>query len=674
MIIFACALILPFRLAAKFLPHAPGTTLEFSGGTSCYFDRELSSLNGGLSKASSAQFYGLDIVGQDVHYSEGGYDIVFTGTLSSAKHLTLPGSAYLEGHAGVTLDGITVISSSNRIGGAVEITNNLTLQNSSAQVGLDLHGALNAPLILNGGSVTLHQNLVLGKQGIISTAGTINTQGYALNLPPVESTWTSTLYLNSNAHVSLAHDTNVSGMWIFGPNHSTSSISGNGHVLDLTTGGTIWVRSGHGLALNDVTIKGLAGESGGWILLEDENSTVSLSNVRLVLDNNFVVTQGGFYLSGADSTVVTKQHLFTFESNGTLTVDGVTCFYDPYTATARGNIRPETADGLNYVSSNGGGVALASSYHDRGTLVFDDASEVLRHDLELSTSRPLVLQGQNSSSITLDGQGHVLHCPATTDVVIDIAANKDVTLKNLLIQGLRSSQIRVGSGGSLTFGDGVFVRLADACSLAENWSISGAVGIDGAGHALTIPSNAEIIVYDNSVCTLCNMTLRGLENRDGIRTSLRTLGAGSRIVLADLTSNFDSNFTFSLGNIDIERDVIFSGSWQTFAYTSTSPLTIQSDSSLLFQNGMTFSYDSAAAAKDKLVFSDRSSVLEFCGASLHTTWTGIRLAGGRVVLDDKVTFSSEARNEAEALELASDVQVRMRAGSVWELHGIMTYE
>jgi hypothetical protein len=54
---------------------------------------------------------------------------------------------------------------------------------------------------------------------------------------------------------------------------------------------------------------------------------------------------------------------------------------------------------------------------------------------------------------------------------------------------------------------------------------------------------------------------------------------------------------------------------------------------------------------------------------LHSTRTGIQLSLGTLIVDDKVTFSSEAKNSGEAMSLKSDLNIRLLGNAALELFG-----
>jgi hypothetical protein len=282
------------------------------------------------------------------------------------------------------------------------------LLNSSTDLEFGLQVQLNKNIVLNNGTIKLGNYLELGDGVSIGNDGVVKCYNHRLSLPQTEATWTSTLYLAEQPNIRLRNKLNLSGMWIFDDENSTSVINGDGNVLDLSSGGTLWIRSGHSVALSDVTLKGLGGNNSGWILFEDENSTLSLSNVTVVMADSMTVTQGSWYVHGGDSTIITRNHLLTFDQNGTLSVDGVTLLYDTLDTPDNTNIRPFAADGLVHVELNGGQVkAAAESSTDFG-LVFDDALMTLARNADIRSDRLLRFRGNSASSITLDGQGFAL--------------------------------------------------------------------------------------------------------------------------------------------------------------------------------------------------------------------------------------------------------------------------
>ena len=588
--------------------------------------------------------------------------------------LRLTGSHLLRCNAGTVLPSISVSGAANRIEGAPSFTSNITLLNSSTDLEFGLQVQLNKNIVLNNGTIKLGNYLELGDGVSIGNDGVVKCYNHRLSLPQTEATWTSTLYLAEQPNIRLRNKLNLSGMWIFDDENSTSVINGDGNVLDLSSGGTIWIRSGHSVALSDVTLKGLGGNNSGWILFEDENSTLSLSNVTVVMADSMTVTQGSWYVHGGDSTIITRNHLLTFDQNGTLSVDGVTLLYDTLDTPDNTNIRPFAADGLVHVELNGGQVkAAAESFTDFG-LVFDDALMTLARNADIRSDRLLRFRGNSASSITLDGQGFALEVARSTTPLLSVDSGKHAIFKNVLLRDLTAESISHGANSSWTFGDKSIIELGNNTDLKYTWSIDGDVTIDGRGRQLKLDIDNALVLQDGAQLTLRNVDLRGLDSRDSVRTTIKMMGPSVRLVLDNVTFGFDNHFTYSLGTIDCYRDVCFTGTWQNFVYTTSSATTVHKGATWFFDRGMTLSYEPSIASRQLITFEDPTASLHLYGSTLHTTWTGLDISSGRLLVSENSVLKTDARNAAEAPLIASSVKAHILAGASLEMRGVVKYE
>lgn len=184
----------------------------------------------------------------------------------------------------------------------------------------------------------------------------------------------------------------------------------------------------------------------------------------------------------------------------------------------------------------------------------------------------------------------------------------------------------------------------------------------GNGHKLTVSKRNPIIVRDGNL-TIQDAIIGGLG--DG---NLRcTFGTG-RITLRDCILILERDYTFTQGGITFDGDVIVTGT-NKFIYSSTVASTINSQGTLYFDQGTNFSYVPTNARRDLLFMTDVSSVLYLNGCTLSTTRTGIRLSRGTILVDNKVTLTSQAQNSGEAMLFSSDVTVNMLAGAVFDMYG-----
>lgn len=203
--------------------------------------------------------------------------------------------------------------------------------------------------------------------------------------------------------------------------------------------------------------------------------------------------------------------------------------------------------------------------------------------------------------------------------------------------------------------------------LTSPLEMRGGCKITGNGYTLKIGSGGSLSVRAGSTLLLDNITLSGVGG-----TNFTCLTNNATVTFRDCNLLLSRAWTFSRGSMLILSDVSFSGTVQ-FNYTTPLTSTIASEGMWYFDQGTTFSYAPARNRKDLLYMDDSTSMLYLNGASLFSTMTGIKLSTGTLVIDNKVTFSTQARNTGEAPILSSNLSVNLLSGSVFDVYGTVRY-
>jgi len=242
-----------------------------------------------------------------------------------------------------------------------------------------------------------------------------------------------------------------------------------------------------------------------------------------------------------------------------------------------------------------------------------------------------------------------------------------------VVRGNNNNEIVVSSAASASSVSSPFtfknVALVFNSNVVVNktWHIDGSCKIYGRDKKLTFGNEGCIKLRPNA-----NLTLQNVHVTDAGDYEVRCMDDSGSITLNKSVLQLSKDFTFSRGSMVFEKDVVISGT-TTFNYTSASASTISSQSTLYLDDGVTFKYDPSSANKNLLVMEDETSALFLNGSTLHVTYTGLHLSDGTLYLDNKVTLSSEARNSGEAVEFASDLNIKMLSGAVADVHGIFKY-
>jgi len=215
--------------------------------------------------------------------------------------------------------------------------------------------------------------------------------------------------------------------------------------------------------------------------------------------------------------------------------------------------------------------------------------------------------------------------------------------------------------------DGIVLVLNTDTIITKDWRLRGNCKVFGNGKKLLFENGAKIELNDQANVEFHDVCFSGLE-----QSNLCCLTDNASITLQDSVLWLSRDFTFSHGSLVFERDVVISGT-VSFEYQSSQVSTIAADSTLYVGPDVAFKYAPIAANKNLLTMEDETSRLYLDGATLHVTYTGLRLSGGTLLLDNKATLSSDARNSGEACEFASDLNLKLLSGAVADIHGIFRY-
>jgi WD40 repeat protein len=141
--------------------------------------------------------------------------------------------------------------------------------------------------------------------------------------------------------------------------------------------------------------------------------------------------------------------------------------------------------------------------------------------------------------------------------------------------------------------------------------------------------------------------------------AIRLASTGSKLTLDNVMFDLGADFQFKQGQIFIHDEVAVTGT-SAFIYQSPAPSYITSGATWSFEYGTTFSvapstasdtfYNGAApyVTNNFIVLADSSSALYLNSCSFKTTFTGLRLAKGMVLFDNRVAVDTMAGVELDA--------------------------
>lgn len=733
------------KVSAAFVFSNGDSRLRFADSTSRFFvDTAITGFNGTLelSDNTSTRVQG---VSNAITFSRGFIDqgtssAFFSGIYdpASTDTIKLTGSHRLRALPGTLLPALTVAGLGNSIEGSPLFTGAITLTDVNTSVTLALQNKLNTSITMNGGTIVLGNQLELCDNVSFTGAGVVDMGLRNLTLPGRDITWTSTLYIVNAAALALSAPFKLSGTWWFGSagsgaqTRSRSVIDGHGMCLDMSMHGTIVVRAGHTLEINNCIIKGLAAQAGagggasggyGFFLMEDQYSTVSFNGCTLHLGANYTLTQGTFYFYGEPSNIELGSYTFSATNNlsgASIKVDNTTLVYDNLTSPDTSNIAQP--DGVSVVTVNNGVVrgrdAIVAIYVD------NPFYQQLRNESISGANRVLNFRGSSASNMTWNGGGCCIQFPRGTSQAgsIVVAAGKTVTLENVVLKDFSSAACSLGVAAALVFGNGVTIELGATEDLSMTWSFTGqstASIIRGVGNVLNLGGLGSNFVgisvglgaaqaAASSTLWLNDVKIVGLAGAvnlgaSGVLSSKQTYSTGEAYIAsrnlircvnyADVINlrnseiNLAGNYTLSTGSINVYNDVAIRGKGYKFAFSSNGTLAIQSASTLLIDRNVTFSYDSSGLgarggngsttgmSKDQLTMADQTSRLYLNGCSFYGTMTSPRLQTGVLVVGDRVTMTSEGAVDANSIVLSDtgSLRVEVLSGAVLDVFGALSY-
>lgn len=302
-------------------------SLNFSTGTKFNIGSTNLTIDGTLKED-----VGVDVSGNSINFANGilesaGLEALMNGEYdpTGADFIRLNGSGRFRAEPGKLIHSLTVAGINNSIEGQPLFSDSIVLADASTELNISMQNRLNQNLQLNGGKITLDDDLGLADNIKIIGNGRVELNSRQLRLGSVYTTsWFNSLYFNNAADVVLNCELDLTGSWTFG---GMSCLCGSGGVLDLSKGGQIIIDNNSTLDITDIHIKGL-GNDAGKIIMRNGASLVRTANSSYKLDNDFTTSQGRFYVFGP-TTFQVGQKTWAFRKDANLTVDGTTLWVDP---------------------------------------------------------------------------------------------------------------------------------------------------------------------------------------------------------------------------------------------------------------------------------------------------------------------------------------------------------
>lgn len=631
--------------------------------------------------------------------SSGKYSYMLTGTYNgtTTDTVALGAGDTIEVAAGTILQSVTVggtVGSPSVIRGSPLFSGPIVINDSSSTLTLAIDNKLTQNVTLNGGKLTLGNDLALADGVFLSGNGTVDLANRTLQLAETASSpWTGNLTLNNARDIQLNGYTKLNGNWTFADNGGTSTINGNGNILDLSGGGTITVAPMHTLYLIDVQVKGL-GSGLGTFALDATGGTLKLANVNLELGASYSLSAGEFYFQGDNCRVVSADttggnYTFDVSSTGTLTVDHGVLIYETLLGQ---NVSPFTFTSVGTQKNliNGGCIRSAIATTSAVDVVIDEAAvgAILNQNYDLTSQTHLVFTNiaGGAQTVSLDGGGYFIQFPYGASNFIQIANNLAVTLHDIVLKDFTTATTSYGTSSTLSFGDNAIIQLSSDILLdssAKAWTFTGNGTIEANEQTITISAADKLTITGSKTLKIKNANLI-IKHATGLRCL--TNSATVQFINCNISVE-TSGFTFAAGNMSIQGDVVVRGNDSTnpsgsvpFTFSTPGSLTVKEASQLMFVGDLNFSYqpdvtvntDTLVQSKRHFKLNDPSSRLVFDGCTVTSTSTGMALDYGKLYIVDRVKLNVSTSPLAE-FEVGSALELIIRAGALLEVDGPLKY-
>jgi len=403
-----------------------------------------------------------------------------TGSLIGFAHFGLTGSNTLYMTKGSFLPYLSVSGSANNLMGTGDMSGLIMLQNSDAELVCSLNGSILQSILMNGGQVTLSNDLYLGPDVHFSGEGKVNIASYQCIFGPTDFVCSDTVEWNGNGgSILFRSNVDFSGQWTF---KDSCIVDGKGHTLTLENGGNIVVDEGADLTIKDIVLHGIS-----------ENTITLLGDTsRLILD-------GVYWAQSDDVTFSTGSINFLnrvdFEGDSNFTYDSA------QTSTIASNGLWVVRDGLTCK------IGRKESYTSAEPLYFEDNSSAikLKNCSFLVTSSGITIK---KGKIIIDGDVDIDSLATTTNGAFMLGSD----------QAGQDAQLKLESGASIKFKSGWLsynnvspdelvassdnaqvIRYADSkLYIMTDWNFPNMTFKVYSGYPQTLIADGATLTYDNT--------------------------------------------------------------------------------------------------------------------------------------------------------------------------------
>ncbi len=595
-------------------------------------------------------------------------------------------------------ESVQITGTNNKIIGRPTFLQPIELADELSSLELRLQNKLSQNILLNGGSIILGDDLSLKDNTSFLGSGTIYLNSHSLYLPAVSATgFTSDLTFVDANDMQLTGYTTLNGTWTFQnadfQASGSSSIGGNGYVLDISGGGSIVVGPNHTLYIAAIDLKGV-GASGGSFSIHP-TSTVVMSNTIFELKGNYNLSSGKILIKSPDCKMAVKDTdtLVITGTNAVFEIDGVVFNYESV-----GNapvypppFYPNSGGSISLI--NGGTIQCINFELFKGEFRFTMPSYYFENQLVggvTMTSKTIVHfineNIANKKYMVLNCNGNRVKYDIASPGSVVLDENTEVTIKNLVMDNLDFSKVRLDGSGptkaKFFFGLGCNIYMGqDNFVDSLPWTFKDSASVSGNNFKVTLNGADKITIENGGTLTIQNATLN-FNNA----SCMRCLDDNCKIILDNCAIELDENgWLFDKGTLQIRNMVDVYCTRENmlntlFSFTSKGKLIIEPRSRIRFRNKVQILFsptpvdvsESTDSLKRRIQFLAPCSTLLLQGASFDASSCGVRIGDGCLMIQNKVAFSLSPTVGKE-LELSSSARLRVDTGGTIAVNGPVIY-
>lgn len=295
--------------------------LQHGAGTFLYLNYDLS-----LTNINIVQIPGASIItapGVNIYVTNAEVtipsivDYVITGTRQSLTTFILSNGGFLQTKLGTYPLITSVRGTGNIITGPADISGSIIIHDNLSQLTCNIDGQILSNITMNGGSLTVVNNLRLAQGVVLTGSGTVTLNSNNLTFGTSDISLTSSILFNcTTAQINLQGLLSLSSTITVNGN---CTINGNGNELRLHSSGKIFIGKNSTVRFKDMYLTGVSGNN---IFCSDNSSKIILQDVNWIQNNNYTFTIGQLEIKNiCDMNAASNPFVFAYQSTGTCTID-----------------------------------------------------------------------------------------------------------------------------------------------------------------------------------------------------------------------------------------------------------------------------------------------------------------------------------------------------------------